>query len=265
MKTPLLEGAKEMSDDEAKAASDDPTAIVIDNRGSDKYFIAGTNKGEEPHAMNRADAAQLAARYLIRHRMTTDPANTDRFCLARFDDDFYLMAPLSNDPQALQAQTVHLAENVGNGTNFVVALQKAYDFFILNTQADASRVLIMNTDGLDTIAPDMRQEFAREFKEAHLKVYIIGLGEGWKKDNKLDLQMFADELHRVDPTSGIVFHANNPGDMQKAMETIDGLEKSAEVWQSVTNYREVDDVFIEGTLGFVILFFVFASLAGRNV
>ena len=267
MSTVLEDNVKELTDDEAKAkAHNDPTAVTVDSGNSFKLFVPGSDKKDEaPHKMTRAEGAQLAARYLIRHRMTEDPMNTDRFCLMRFDDDLYMMAPLTNDKLVLMLRTVHITENVGGGTNFIVALQKAYDYMMAPgvVSPGGVRVVIFNTDGYDSIDPDKRAQFIAMYKEAHIKLYVIGLGEGWKEGNELDLQKFADELHKADPQSGIVFRASNPGQMQKAMEKIDELERAQEIFETQQINREVDYAFILGALSFAILFFVAASLARR--
>jgi hypothetical protein len=203
---------------------------------------------------------------LIRHRMTGDLYNTDRFCLLRFDDDLYEMAPLTSDKTAVYLRTAHITENVGGGTNFVVALQKAYDYFVFNSAASATRVLVINTDGYDSIDPEKRKELIAKYIEAHIKLYVIGLGEGWKaqKDGTvLDLQKFADELHLADATSGYVYIASNPGQMQIAMEAIDAQEKSQEIVEAVPTSREVDYVFIFGAIACGLAFFGLATAAGR--
>ena len=49
----------------------------------------------------------------------------------RFDDDLYIMAPLTDDKIVLTLRTAQIA-NTSGGTNFVVALQKAYDYYVNN-------------------------------------------------------------------------------------------------------------------------------------
>lgn len=262
MKAVLNDGVKELAEDNQKSAGD-PGAITVTNGGSDKMMVKGKTAQEPPHPLTRVEAAQLAARYLIRHRMNDDPDNTDRFCLIRFDDDAYMMAPLTNDKLVALLRTAHITENVGGGTNFVVALQRLYDYLTQNSAPNATRVAIINTDGLDSIDTAKRQEFIAMYKQARIKLYVIGLGDSWKAGNTLDLQKFADELHKEDPTSGIVYRASNPGDMQKAMADIDRLEKSQEIVESTSIYRDADYAFIAGAIAFALIFFGLASLAGR--
>ncbi len=164
-------------------------------------------------------------------------------------------------------RTTHITENVGGGTNFVVALKKAYDYLLANTGPASTRVLVMNTDGYDSIDPEKRKELIKLYIDAKIKFYVIGLGEGWKEQadgTKMDLQKFAEELNQADPTSGFVYRASNPGQMQKAMEAIDAQERSQEVWETLDTSRDVAYVFIIGAIACGIIFLGLASLAGRN-
>jgi hypothetical protein len=271
MTTVLNDGIPDIADDEAKAKND-PTAVTVNGQGGDKLLVQSKIKDEAPHPLTRVEAAQMAARYLIRNRMTSDPANTDRFCLMRFDMDTFMMAPLTFDKLVLLLRTVHMTENVGGGTNFagptgtitsVGPLQKAVDYFTAESAANATRVAVYITDGYDDIDPQRRQELIDLFEQEHIKVYVIGLGDGWKDGNTLDLQKFADELHKVDSTSGIVFRATNPGAMTLAMQTIDENERAQEVFETLQPYREVDYAFILGAIAWVLVFFCLATLARR--
>ncbi len=87
------------------------------------------------------------------------------------DDDLYIMAPLTDDKIVLTLRTAQIA-NTSGGTNFVVALQKAYDYYVHNTPDTSVRVLIMNTDGFDSIDPQKRADFIQRYKEAHIKFYV---------------------------------------------------------------------------------------------
>lgn len=260
----LTDGAKELQEAQQRAqAANDPAALIIDSGTNDKLVVPGSGAASDPNKpMNRLQAAQMATRYFIGNRMTGDPSNTDRFCMMRFDDDLYLMAPLTDDKLVLLLRTAQIA-NTSGGTNFVVALQKAYEYFVNNTSDNSTRVLIMNTDGYDAIDSQKRADFIQRYKEAHIKLYVIGLGDGWKEGNTLDLQKFADELHAADPTSGIVFRASNPGQMRLAMEKINELERAQEIYETLESNRDVDYAFIIGALGFALLFFGFATAASR--
>jgi hypothetical protein len=142
-------------------------------------------------------------------------------------------------------------------------LQKAIDFFAKYTSKDSVNVVIIVTDGYDGGDPVRIQQLLALYREAHLRLYVIGLGDGWTVGNTLDLQKFADAIRATDPTNGIVFRAQNPGQMNEAMETINRLEKSQEVIQSVQTYRETPFWFLLTTVISFVLFVVFTLLSSR--
>jgi hypothetical protein len=270
MTTPLMDGVVEVAD-AAAAAKNDPAAVTVDNRGSDKIVVQKPKKEEKPHPQTRVDAAQMAVRYLISQLMTSDPLNTNRVCMYRFDMDSYILSPLTNDEIVAMLRTAHINENSGGGTNFaglsdsgIGILQKLYDYFVANTPEYAARVEFLITDGYDSIDPQRRKDLVALYKQAHIHFYVIGLGDGWKEGSeKLDLEKFADELHAADPLSGIVFRARNPGAMKAAIEKVTSLEKSQEIVETVETYRDVDYAFIAVGGFFIIVFFGFATLARR--
>ncbi len=272
MTSVLNDGAKELTDDEAKANLS--ATSTVDSGSADKLSIQTEAKPEEaPHQMTRADAAQMAARYVIRHRMSDNPDETDEFCLMTFDDDTYMMAPLSNDKKVLLLRTAHITENVSGGTNFagpfgystgIGPLQKAVDYFSENKSPDSKPVVIMITDGLDSIPDERGKQLLQLFVENHIHFYVIGLGEPWKTGAApLDLEKWANNLHALDPNNGLIFRASNPGDMEKAMETINRLEKSQEVVQERQEYREIYGWFLLAAGIFGALFIALSVVARR--
>ena len=277
MQSIFLDGMKELNDDEVKALGD-PKAKVVSNGGSDKTIVAQNSTGPAPTEemvagkATRVDAMYLAIRYLIRNRMTDNPEETDRFCIMSFDTDTYVLAPLSASKQVLMLRTENLKKNVGGGTNFfgpsrtdsgIGPIQKALDFFGKYTSKDSVNVAILITDGYDGGDPVRIQQLLALYKEKHLRLYVIGIGDGWKDGNTLDLQKFADTLHAADPSNGIVFRTQNPDDMKRAMQTINKLEKSKEVWESVQTYEETPFWFLVTLVMFSGLFLALALITRR--
>jgi hypothetical protein len=275
MTTKLLKGMAETTD-AAAAATNDKSAVKLDNGGAEKFVVQGEVKEQPKVLETRSDWATEVASYFIKRRMTMDLLNTDEICLQRFDMDTYMVAPLSADKIALEMRVNHLNENVGGGTNipgptgFVTAigpLQFAHDYFVKEKKLhpDATFVDIMVTDGEDAIAPERRKELEDLYLAFDIKFYVVGLGDGWSNPDKpKDLELFARELQKVDPKSGLVFRASEPGEMTKAMQKIDENEKHEEMVKSVQTHREVDDAFIAAALAFYLLYLGLASLASRN-
>jgi hypothetical protein len=266
------DGVKEL-DDKAGSKDNDPNALKITDGGNGKLLVQSKKKGEKPHPMNRAEAAQMAARHFIKILMTNDIEHTNRFCMWRFDTDSYIVAPLSTDKTVMLLRSDELTNNVGGGTNFggpcafsggIGPLRKQYDYFLKYSAPNAVRVQILATDGYDDIPKVCRDDLVQKYKAAHIILYVIGLGDGWKKDNKLDLEKFADELHKADGNSGFVYHTANPGEITKAMDDIARLEQAQEVVHKTQIDREVDEVFIDIAIGCLIMYIIWAIWARRN-
>ena len=130
---------------------------------------------------------------------------------------------------------------------------------------DATFVDIIVTDGYDAIDPERRKELEDLYISFGIKLYVIGLGDGWSDATKpLDLEKFANELHKADPKNGFVFRAAEPGEMTRAMQAIDENERHEEMVKSVQTHREVDEAFIAAAIAFYLLYLALASQAGRN-
>jgi hypothetical protein len=273
MQTVLKDGAKELSDLEG-STNNDPSAVKTKNQGNDQMLIQSPDAAAKAdHPMTRIEAAQLAARIFIHTLMTYDPNETNHFCIFSFDDDSYMMMPLTNDKTVAELRTVHITENTGGGTNFggpcgfssgIGPLEKAYDYFTKYTGPESIRVDFMVTDGYDSIDPACAKRLHDKFLEAHIKLYVVGLGEGWSVGNNLDLQKFADDLHKADPTSGFVFLASNPGAMWAAINKVNEMEKAQELIETVQLDREIIAYFIATSIIAGTLFFAFVALMRKN-
>jgi hypothetical protein len=269
MKSVYLDGVNEFEEQPSAGAS---PAIKLLDGGNGKLLVPGKKPDEAPHQMTRVEAAQMAALHFIKVLMTHDINHTNRFCEWRFDLDSYIVAPLSTDQDVMIVRTEELSKDVGGSTNFggpcagvsaIGPLRKQYDYFVKYTKANSVRVDIFTTDGLDEIPKTCRDDLVQKFLEAHIRLYVIGLGDRWKKGDTLDLEKFADEL-KLAHGNASVYHTANPGEMTKAMNEIGNLEKAQEVIQKVQIDREVDEVFIVVAIGFGLMFLGFANLAGRN-
>lgn len=277
MESILDQGIPELADDEAQAEND-PGAKVVSNGGSDQLIVSSQSRQAAPSEdmvvgqSTRIDGAYLATRYMIRHGMADDPDETDRYCLMSFDTDTYVMAPLSTDKQVLLLRTEHIKENVGGGTNFfgptndetgVGPLQKALDFYAKYTSPGSVNVVIIITDGYDSGDPVRMQQLLADYQAAHLRLYVIGLGDAWTDGEQLDLESFADAIHAQDPTNGLVFKAQNPGEMKQAMQTIARLEKSPQVIEAVQNFQETPFWYLIGAAASALILAILTLVVRR--
>lgn len=268
MDAELEEGAEVFADTDAKSKDN-----LVDSGSGDKLVM----NQDKPKAetlpggkIKRIQGAEIANRFLIQNRMTDNPAETDQFCLMTFDDDTYMLAPLSSDKQTILRRSRHIGMQTGGGTNFsgpyaytsgTGPLQKAIDYFAENAGPNSTAVLVLITDGEDSIPDERRKQLVELFVQHRLNFYVIGVGDGWKNSENLDLQKFANELHAANPKTSIVFKAANPGEMQKAMAKINELEKAAEVVETRHEYKEIYGWFLlaAGVFGLLYLAVVLAT------
>jgi hypothetical protein len=277
MDTELNKGIPEKADSAVKE-EEDGAKVKVDNGGPDK-FIVHEKPAEKKSKTSRAYWMKVATDFFVHNLMTLDPYNTDHVCLQRFDMDVYMVWPLSNDRYAVEIQAQHMDDDVGSGTNFagptafvpeVGPLQFIYDYYDKDEESppDSTNVDVLITDGYDALDAERRAELVKLFLKRKIKLYVIGLGDGWNDPDKpMDLDKFVTELNAADPdhNSGQVFRAQEPGQMQAAMETIKQLQKHLEVVKEEQTYRDVDYVFIILAAGFFGIFIVSASAAGRNL
>jgi len=277
MDTTLLNGIKDKADGEVKEEKDG-SKVKVDNGGPDKFMVHD-QPADKKSGTSRAYWMKVATSFFVHNLMNLDPYNTDHVCLQRFDMSVYMVWPLSNDRYAVEIQAEHMDDDVGSGTNFagptafvpdVGPLQFIYDYYSKDDESppDSTNVDVLITDGYDAVDAERRAELVKLFLKAKIKLYVIGLGDGWNDPkNPMDMDKFVTELNLADPdhNSGQVFRAQEPGQMKAAMEQIKQVQKHLEVVQEKQTYRDVDYVFIIVAAGFFGIFIVAASAAGRNL
>ena len=170
----------------------------------------------------RAMAAREGVRQFLLRR------KGDRVGLITFDDRCYYNEPIGK-PEAVAKKLDAILYN-GGGTNFdgpsrsssnTGAIAGSIKHFV-EMHATKTRVLIMVTDGEDNIDEDRANVLAKAIHDEHIKMYVLGVGEGWTKSEKPDLQKFVE---RPD-VAGQVIRVGDAQQMREAFDRIDKLEKS---------------------------------------
>ncbi len=175
-----------------------------------------------PPPPTRAMAAREGVRQFLLRR------KGDRVGLIIFDDRCYYKEPLGK-PEAVVKKLDAILYS-GGGTNFDGPSKKASRTgaiagsirHFIEMHATKTRVLIMVTDGEDEMDPDRMAVLAKLIHDEHIRMYVLGVGEGWGKDKKSDLQKFV-ELPEV---AGQVIPIGDARQMREAFDRIDKLEKS---------------------------------------
>lgn len=143
----------------------------------------------------------------------------DRIGLVVFADQAYLPIPLTLDIQTVNKMLHNLlvgmaGETTAIGDAIAVATQALYN------RPEASRVLILLTDGQDTASHIQPLEAAKIAAESRVKIYTIGVG-----NSGLDEEL----LRKISEMTGGIYHKVTTTDaLQKVYQQIDKLEKSDE-------------------------------------
>ena len=204
----------------------------------------------QPQQYRRLDAARDAAEAFVQRRQG------DRIGLIEFDDETYYNWPLTDDLKIITRKAKLLNRYVGGGTNFqgptdnspkMGPLQAALDHFRDYGKAK-TKVLIMVTDGEDSISPERFEQLAAAMEAAGIRLYVLGVGDGWTSGNTPDLQKFAERLN------GQVFRVGDAGALQAAFDKINQLETSTVQLERTVTYRDVYQLFVGASVILMLLF-----------
>lgn len=191
----------------------------------------------------RANAAEAGARLFV----NLPNRQGDRIGLILFNDQPYNVWPLTLDLNTINRKLYLITKYNAGGTNFsgpdetnqnTGGVQGGIDHLLQITKPDETRVLIMVTDGEDSINPKRFAELVALLKKEHIKLYVLGVGETWGSGNKPDLQRLAEEA------GGIVIPVGDTQAMNDGFATIDRLEKTTAQVDPVISQRDISEWFI---------------------
>lgn len=165
---------------------------------------------EKGKPLSRIAATKQVVANFVRHRVG------DRVGLIVFAEQAFLTIPLTLDTGAasklLDNLVVGMAgERTAIGDAIGIGVQN------LRKRPEASRILILLTDGDDTASHIPPIEAAKIAKSDGIKIYTIGVG------NKLD-ETLLEQMATM--TGGIYYKVANVDDLQHVYTQIDQLEKS---------------------------------------
>jgi len=198
----------------------------------------------------RLDAARDAVVSFVQAR------EGDRIGVLVFDDDSYWYWPLSDDHKIVMRKAQILNSYTGGGTNFegpsdrargIGPFQAAINHFREYGKAK-TKVLVLVTDGEDSISEKRQQEIAAQLEELGIKLYVLGVGEGWANGSSNDLSTFTAKV------GGQVFRVGDSGAMQASFAAINALEKSQITVEKNVTYRDIYGWFTLASLVFLALF-----------
>jgi Ca-activated chloride channel family protein len=211
---------------------------------------AGTvdSSGAETKTYRRLDGARDAVVEFVKAR----PG--DRIGVMIFDDDSYWHWPLSEDHKIVIRKAELINSYTGGGTNFEGPSERARGTGPLQSSINhfreygkaKSRVLVLVTDGEDSISDKRKAELTALMQEYGVKLYVLGVD--WRPDTQNDLKKFTEGL------GGKTFIVGSAGAMQAAMDEINRLETSLISVEKSVSYRDIYGWFLLAGLAFLTLF-----------
>jgi Ca-activated chloride channel family protein len=208
----------------------------------------GTSDSGTPKDYRRLDAARDAIVAFVKAR------DGDRIGVMVFDDQSYWYWPLSDDHKIVLRKAQILNSYTGGGTNFegpsdkasgIGPFQAAIDHFREYGKAK-TKVLVLVTDGEDSISQKRQDEIAAQLEELGIKLYVLGVG--WTPGSSNDLSTFATRVN------GKIYQVGDQAQMQQAFADISALEKSNITVEKSTTYRDLYAYFVLASLAFLALF-----------
>ena len=191
----------------------------------------------------RADAAEAGARMFV----NSPNRKGDRVGVILFNDQPYNVSPLTLDLKTINRKLFLISKYNAGGTNFegpsesnpnIGGVQGGINHLLEITKPDETRVLIMITDGEDSINEKRFGELVAQLKKEHIKLFVLGVGESWGSGTKPDLQRLAEEA------GGTVIPIGNTKAMQDGFATIDSLYKTSVKVDPVSSNRDISEWFL---------------------
>lgn len=239
--------------------------IAVDISGSmqgtisdpDALAVAGEVKdaeGKPAPTVKRMQLAEKAISLFVKER------EGDRVGLFMFDTSVYYSWPLSKDLRIIELKNVGRTGNYnGGGTDFSGEqgpIQAAIDHFKEIGQA-TSKVLIMVTDGEDSIAEERMQVLLAQLQRDKIKIYTLAIG--WSNPTA------QNDLRKItEATGGEVIVVATGTDMKNGMAKISNLEKSRVEIEKTVSYRDVYQFPLMAAVLALLLFIVAAALVRED-
>ncbi|UTA49359.1 VWA domain-containing protein [Simiduia sp. 21SJ11W-1] len=235
--------------------------------------ISGSMKTPDMQFNNQSVSRLVAVKAVVQEFVTR--RHGDRLGLILFGTQAYLQAPLTFDRTTVgrllqEAQLGFAGENTAIGDAIGLAVKR------LRERPEASRVMILLTDGANTAGTISPRQAAEVAAAANVKIYTIGLGASQMQVPGLLGSQFGartvnpsvdlDEstlTHIAKLTGGQYFRAHNPQELHQIYALLDELEPAA---QDAEVFRPSQSLFhwpLALALLLSITALVWAQLANR--
>jgi Ca-activated chloride channel family protein len=210
--------------------------------------------------MRRINAACFAVVNFVSHR------TGDRIGLIMFNDAATWLLPLWFDQKVVirQAGLIN-SHGTSGGTNFdgpsqsnsaLGPLQAGINHLVAYGQGN-SKVMIMVTDGEDSMSDQRRAELAEQFAKFDIHLYVLGVGPGWLRPDPNggpDLRRLADAVN------GKVFVVKDGDSLKAAFEEINRLEPSKIHREVAVKHHELAPLPLFAAVILILVFLPFSLL-----
>ncbi len=204
-----------------------------------------------------------------------DSREFDRIGMVVFGDEAFTQCPLTLDHDILHSLLNKLEIGVaGNST----AIDSAIGVSVkrLKNLKSKSKVIILLTDGRNTVKTITPFQAAEIAKTYGIKIYTVGVGTRRKpfatrspfgqRMLRRDISLDEDSLKKIaEQTGGQYFRATDSDSLKQIYAQIDSLEKSEVKWIDHSEYRELFPLFLIPALLLVLTEMILTQTRLRRV
>jgi Ca-activated chloride channel family protein len=217
--------------------------MPLREKGVDIMLVVDVSSSMRANDMDDARTKTRVAAAKEKAREFANSRTHDRVGLVTFAKYPELRCPLTLDQRALSVflddVRAVLPDSEEDGTGIGIALAKATK--MLEDSKAASRVVVLLSDGEETIGTIMPDEAAKLAKDANVRVHTIGIGKPRVRETIFGTQEIPVDFSTLEgiakTTGGRFFAAKDAGELEKVYAAIDEMEK---VELEDPRYRTID-------------------------
>lgn len=239
-------------------------ALLLDRSSS-------MDERESPRARRRFDIVRDVVADFAERRMTDDTGARDSVALIGFAGYADLLVPFTLDVEALNEALDGVDVEVEkwlDGTAIGSAIAEA-TAVLRNSEAE-SRVIVLLTDGRETVGYIDPLQAAKAASELGIRVYTVYAGPREVRirtlmgDMRTETADVGDLPEIAEVTDGRFFHAESPEELEEAYAAIEALERTPRIEDRFTErYDLYPRLLLPALLGYALSWLVSLLLARR--
>jgi Ca-activated chloride channel family protein len=194
------------------------------------------------------DGAQAALLRFVEDRYVSQSG--DRVGILAFDTSPHWLWPLTDDLKQIWRNGLFIDQGLGGGTNFGELNPGPIDAAVEQFQEmgkSTTRVLILVTDGQDSLSDSTLKRLSSLIEKHHIHLYVVGVGDALGKANSA-----YDIFRLTEMVGGAIFHVEDAKDLTTCFENINRMERSlVEVESKLVRYQEIFFYFVIAAVVFI--------------